>query len=325
MCARSKRLNTDRCNDGRPDSVARVTSGTEPVSWRYNDQVLVECEGPMQSRGSSDGSPWRDRQVVEMACRGQRSDCVQSHSILTTPVVPLEMELNGRKAALEDAMRFSATTGAVFHGPKTSVLHALLRIHGSVVYEAGSVIARCSLDKDGLIVRTAGENVDGPLTKNPKAFFLPDKSGALQLLGDKAFANGSLIQCLGSPGAALGGQNCTELFRFREADLDTGLCQFFRFGGFREADMAPTKKGLIYRLAMLSTKRCQRRSSSIATSWTRSAGFQSTAYGPANLSWKRSWWRSEMRKYRREQFNDKIVLAREDNNKESDTWRLATC
>lgn len=114
-----------------------------------------------------------------------------------------------------------------------------------ISYGVGCIFGRYSLDKDGLILADAGDNLDVYLAQIPKPILRPDESGILPITDDNDFADDLPSQWRAFLRAAFGDKHYEENLRFLEDGLGKRLRQYF-LKGFYDDHVKRYKKRPIY-------------------------------------------------------------------------------
>jgi uncharacterized protein (UPF0297 family) len=114
-----------------------------------------------------------------------------------------------------------------------------------VSYGVGCIFGRYSLDKDGLILANAGDDLDAYLSQIPEPTVCPDESGILPITDDNDFADDLPSQWRAFLRAAFGDEHYEENLRFLEDGLGKRLRSYF-LKGFYDDHVKRYKKRPIY-------------------------------------------------------------------------------
>ena len=114
-----------------------------------------------------------------------------------------------------------------------------------VSWGVGCIFGRYSLDKDGLILANAGDDLDPYLTQIPEPTFRPDESGLLPITDDNDFSDDLPSQWRAFLRAAFGNEHYEENLRFLEDGLGKRLRSYF-LKGFYNDHVKRYKKRPIY-------------------------------------------------------------------------------
>ena len=114
-----------------------------------------------------------------------------------------------------------------------------------VSYGVGCIFGRYSLDKDGLVLANAGDDLDAYLTRIPEPSLRPDESGILPITDDNDFSDDLPSQWRVFFRAAFGDDHYDENLRFLEDGLGKRLRPYF-LKGFYEDHVKRYKNRPIY-------------------------------------------------------------------------------
>jgi len=114
-----------------------------------------------------------------------------------------------------------------------------------VSYGVGCIFGRYSLDKDGLILANAGDDLDTYLSQIPEPTLRPDESGILPITDDNDFSDDLSSQWRAFLRAAFGDEHYEENLRFLEDGLGKRLRPYF-LKGFYDDHVKRYKKRPIY-------------------------------------------------------------------------------
>ena len=96
-----------------------------------------------------------------------------------------------------------------------------------VSYAVGCILGRYSLDKDGLILANAGENIDDYLKQIPEPSIMPDESGILPITDENDFTDDLTSQFKTFLKASFGTENFSENLHFIEESINKNIRNYF--------------------------------------------------------------------------------------------------